>query len=413
MALSLVKKNCPTLYIVLFLAALVLMPTPAECGPEMGYGLTRIELTTKPGFPIPHGQSAITALALSPEGLIYGGTSAERGKSCYVFRTDGETLQSVWSLANALPGEERIVNALVVADDGKMYGGTTNTCEEEGVPETYAGGHLFGLDPDTGEIKDLGIPVPGQGINCLIIDRDRDTVYGLTYPRGHLLVWNLRTGAIQDKGATVPPPQPVKEPRGVLYLRYVPRALGMDGNGKVYGTREQGLMWKYDPHGGTVEPLEAKIPCTKGRDEDWLYNQVADSFCLGSDGLIYGGTTADGYLFVFDPKKETVINLGKPIRQSRIKSIVEGADGKIYALAGEENGVAHLVTYDPRTRGMEDLGAIGPSVWSQLVYQAGAMVAHPSGKIFIGEAERISALVIYDPAKAAEEKANKVREATE
>ena len=107
-----------------------------------------------------------------------------------------------------------------------------------------------------------------------------------------------------------------------------------------------------------------------------------------------------------------MINLGKPIRQSRIKSIVEGADGKIYALAGEENGVAHLVTYDPRTRGMEDLGAIGPSVWSQLVYQAGAMVAHPSGKIFIGEAERISALVIYDPVKAAQEKANKVREAT-
>ena len=82
------------------------------------------------------------------------------------------------------------------------------------------------------------------------------------------------------------------------------------------------------------------------------------------------------------------------------------------ALAGEENGVAHLVAYAPETRGMEDLGAIGPSVWSQLVYQAGAMVAHPSGRIFIGEAERISALVIYDPVKAAQEKANKLREAT-
>ena len=399
------KKNHTMLYIVLSFVASVLMPIPAECGPEMGYGLSRIELTTEPGLPIPHGQSAITALTVSPEGLVYGGTSAERGKSCYLFRTDGEKLGRVWSLANALPVEERIVNALVVADDGTVYGGTTNYCEEEGVPETYAGGHLFSLDPETGEIKDLGIPVPGQGINCLIIDRGRDTIYGLTYPGGHLLVWDLKTGIVQDKGATVPPPRPVREPKGTVYLRYLPRALTMDGDGKVYGTREQGFMWKYDPHVGAIEPLKAKIPCTKGRDEDWLYNLVADSFCSGSDGLIYGGTTADGYMFVFDPEKGTVINLGKPIRQSRIKSIVQGADGKIYALAGEENGIAHLVTYDPKTRGMEDLGAIGPSVWSWLVYRAGAMVAHPSGRIFIGEAERISALVIYDPAKAAEEKA--------
>ena len=387
----------------LVFAALALMSSTAEGGPEIKFGLSRIELTTRPGFPIPHGQSAITALAVSPDGSVYGGTSAKKGKSFYLFRTDGEKIHILGNMAEALPGEESIVNALVVAADGKVYGGTTNYCEEEEVPETYAGGHLFSLDPSTGAVEDFGVPVPGQGINCLIVDRDADAVYGLTYPGGHLLVWNLGTGAIQDKGATVPPPQPVREPRGAAYRRYLPRALAMDGEGNIYGTREQGFMWKYDPRAGEIELLQAKIPGAKGRDEDWLYNHVADSFCLGSDGLIYGGTAADGYIFVFDPESETVTNLGKPIRQSRIKSIAEGAYGKIYALAGEKDGVAHLVTYDPQTRGMEDLGAVGPNVWSWIVYQAGVMAAHPSGEIFIGEAERISGLVIYDPVKASEE----------
>jgi outer membrane protein assembly factor BamB len=393
------------LLVILCLVTIVLIPVVVMGGPEMGpHGLTRIDLTTHPQGPIPHGQSAITALTVSPDGVVYGGTSAERGKSSYLFRTDGERLQDVWSLANLLPGEERVVNALVVAEDGKVYGGTTNFCEEDEVPDTYRGGHAFRLDPSTGEITDLGIPVPGQGINYLTIDRTRRTIYGLTYPRGHLLVWDLRTGRIEDKEATVPPPRPVKEPRDTVYIRYLPRALALDGDGNVYGTRESGLMWRFTPAKRIIDPLEAKIPCTKGMDEDWLYNHVADSFCLGSDGLIYGGTTSDGYLFVFDPKNGTVTNLGKPIRQSRIRSVVQGADGKIYALAGEENGVAHLVTYDPQTRGMADLGAIGPSVWSWLVYRAGTMIAHPSGKILIGEAERISALVIYDPMKATEKK---------
>ncbi|MBI4532146.1 MAG: hypothetical protein HY709_11580, partial [Candidatus Latescibacteria bacterium] len=214
------------------------------------HGLTRIDLTTHPQGPIPHGQSAITALALSPDGVVYGGTSAERGKSSYLFRTDGERLRDVWNLANLLPTEERVVNALVVAEDGKVYGGTTNYCEEEEVPETYRGGHVFRFDPATGEIRDLGIPVPGQGINYLTIDRHRKTIYGLTYPHGHLFVWNIRTDVIEDKGATVPPPQPVKEPRGTPYLRYLPRALALDGDGNVYGTRELGLMWRFNPDKG-------------------------------------------------------------------------------------------------------------------------------------------------------------------
>lgn len=397
---------------LLYSTALALAPIPLM-GPEIGPGLTRIELAAGPDLPIPPGQCAITALAVSPEGQVYGGTSAERGKPCYLFSTEGERIQVLGNLATALPGQERIVNALVVGKDNKVYGGTTNYCEEEEVPAAYSGGHLFNFDPATGKIEDLGVPVPGQGINCLVIAPDRGTAYGLTYPGGHLLVWELGTGAIQDKGPTVPPPQPVREPKGLVRLRYLPRALAMDGQGRVYGSREHGFMWRYDPRSGGIEPLPAQIPGARGREGDWLYNHVADAFCLGSDGLIYGGTAADGYLFAFDPERGTAINLGKPVRESRLRSVVQGADGKIYALAGEEGGIAHLVTYDPQMRGMEDLGAIGPDVWSWTVYQAGTMVAHPSGKIFIGEAERLSSLVIYDPAEAARQGGGNRREVVE
>lgn len=384
---------------LIYSTMLALAPLPVS-GPEIGPGLSRIDLAAGPGLPIPPGQCAITALALSAEGQVYGGTSAERGKSSYLFRIEGQTIQILGSL-EALPGAERVVNALVVGGDGALYGGTTNYCEEEEVPPDYAGGHLFRCDPGTGKIEDLGVPIPGQGINCLVLSPDRSTAYGLSYPGGHLLVWDLGTGAIQDHGPTVSPPQPIREPKGAVFLRYRPRALVLDGRGRVYGTRDHGFLWRYDPQTGTAEPLPAQIPGARGREGDWLYNHVADAFCLGRDGLIYGGTAADGYLFSFDPESGRVVNLGKPVRESRLRSLVQGADGWIYALAGEENGMAHLVTYDPQTRGMEDLGAIGPDVWSWTVYRAGAMAAHPSGRIFIGEAERLSALVVYDPAEAA------------
>ena len=386
---------------VLSLATLLLIPPPAGSEPAIGAGFARIDLTTEPGLPIPHGQSAIGALTVAPSGRVYGATAADRGKSFYLFAAGDDRIEVLGNPARDLPQQERVVNALVVSADGTIYGGTTNYSGEENVPGSYPGGHLFILDPATRQISDVGIPVPGQGINCLIIDRDADRIYGLTYPAGHLLVWDVASGSVEDKGATVPAPEPVPERRGSTQHRYLPRALALDNHGIAYGSRGGGFLWKYDPEAGEIEPLQAMIPGAKGRELDWLYNHVADSFCLGSDGLIYGGTVADGYLFVFDPVKETIINLGKPIRQSRIKSIGAGADGKIYALAGEETGLPHLVAYSPRTRGFEDLGALGTSAWS-VIYSAGAMVTHPSGKIYIGEAERISGLAIYDPVLAAE-----------
>ena len=397
--------------IELGLAALLLIPLPAKSGPSaksgpaIGAGFSRIELTTEPGLPIPHGQSAIGALTVAPNGLVYGATAAVSGKSFYLFTVGDDRIEALGNPARDLPRQERVVNALVVAADGTVYGGTTNYSEEEEVPDSYPGGHLFSFDPVTREISDAGIPVPGQGINCLIIDRAANRVYGLTYPRGHLLVWDVTTGKVEDKGATVPASEPVTERRGATQHRYLPRALALDSHGIAYGSRGGGYLWKYDPAAGNIELLQVKIPGAKGRETDWLYNHVADSFCLGSDGLIYGGTVADGYLFVFDPVKETVTNLGKPIRQSRIKAIGAGADGKIYALAGEEAGLPHLVAYSSQTRGFVDLGALGTSAWS-VIYSAGTMVTHPSGKIYIGEAERISGIAIYDPILAVESMQN-------
>jgi sugar lactone lactonase YvrE len=340
---------------------------------------------------------AVTALAVSPEGLVYGGTSSERGKSCWLFRTNGESIAVVSRLTDAIPGQERIVNSLVIASDGRLFGGTTNYAGEEDVPESYEGGHLFSMDPAGGEIRDHGIPVKGQGVICMVIDPERNAAYGLTYPRGHLVAWDLDSGRIEDKGPTVPPPEAVREPRGDVWLRWIPRALALDARGNVYGTRERGYLWRYAPDTGTMEPLDAKIPVGKGRDEDWLYNHVADSFCLAADGVIYGGTSADGYLFAFYPDTERVINLGKPLRQARIRAIAQAADGGIYGLAGEEDTISHLVRYDPETRGMEDLGVIAENLWDWVVYRAGAMAVHPSGEIFIGQAERISSVVVYNP----------------
>jgi len=40
-------------------------------------------------------------------------------------------------------------------------------------------------------VEDLGIPVPGDGIYNLAIDRQRKTVYGLTYPTARFFSYSI------------------------------------------------------------------------------------------------------------------------------------------------------------------------------------------------------------------------------
>lgn len=344
---------------------------------------------------IPDGESAITALAVCSNGRIYGATSGERS---HLFLYDPHA-DTAGPLAHPLDlgvlgDEERACRSLVALEDA-VYAGTMSDRLEG-----YDGGHLFKhrlavevprpmdphgvpifpFEPEAGpQIEDLGIPVRGEGIYALA--GGGGAIYGLTYPGAYFFIYD-----------------PVKHTtviKGQMGRRNLSRALVCSNSGHLYGSCDHGRIFRYEPETGRLVTLDLLLPAVKGRE----YLNGLDSAAIAPDGTIYGGTIADGYLFRFDPDRELITNLGKPIRQSRIRALTVGLDGRVYGFAGEPDNVGRLFVYSPRCGEMRELGIprVGgiPTFWAG--YEFEAMVTGPNGEIFLGESDRISHLFIYYP----------------
>jgi len=204
-------------------------------------------------------------------------------------------------------------------------------------------------------------------------------IYGLTAPGGFFFIHDLDTGTTDVRQSPT--------------AKHISRALICDRDGNVYGSRQLGYLFKYDVAEDKLVPLDLQAPAGRGRE----YLNRIDALVRTEDGTIYGGT-ADGFLFALDPEAERLVSLGKPVRQERIRAMTVGDDGRIWGVAGEEDGLAHLFYYAPDIGETVDMGvprANMPKTWAG--YEFDAMITGPSGEIFMGESDRISHLFIYCP----------------
>ncbi len=365
---------------------------------------------------VPPDESAITSLIVDPQGKIYGGTT---GPVCHLF-IFSPMLNNVKPLGQ-IDGHESIHHALAVGTDGMIYAGTgLNEIRQYPISDPvpgfggivislwndienryvkYEGGHLYRYDPADEEnvqveigqqcqLKDLGVPVPHDGIYTMTSSTRRPEIYGLTYPHGHFFVYDITTGKFSDKGGIYQKRVYGGPNRS---LRSISRALISDEEGNVYGSADEELIFKYNAEKGTINNLKAEIP--------HIYIAVVEVFAYGENGLIFGGTS-EGYLFKFDPRKEKVINLGKPLDQMRIRALTAGDDGKIYGIAGERKDFCHLFCYDPESGGYTDFGIINVDRTPYYMWmgkQFDAMVTGLDGTIYIGESERKSHLFLFYP----------------
>ena len=130
-------------------------------------------------------------------------------------------------------GQEAIHHSMVEDKDGLLYLGTgKNPFAEVAISpggigkeyidvtlwadirkhfEGYPGGHLYLYDPAKSnrivkladmecDLVDLGIPVAGNSVYALAINRDKGEVYGISYPDGHFFVFNISTRQFNDLG---------------------------------------------------------------------------------------------------------------------------------------------------------------------------------------------------------------------
>ena len=344
----------------------------------------RLGLSQQVSEPIPDGECAITSLCLGARGRVYGATS---GRRSHLFFYDPAPGADGVRDIGVLDGAKAVRRSLVACDDGRVFGGVSEPAEPGGEGYLFAYGtsrdHSVEYGTGSGLVERLTVPVPGQCIAALAIDNPLRRLYGLSTPGGVLFTYDLDTAAVDVVG----PINAGKQFSEVLVL---------DRGGNVYGVGAAGQMFRYDPHTGTgLEHLDVRIPSVAGRD---YYNKLDAAVLDPQTGLIYGGGSADGVLFAFDPETGSMHSLGKATAEPRVRAMAVGLDGRLYGMSGEGGGMAHLFCYDPVRHELRDLGI--PFAGSQRHwrgYEFDAACTGPWGEIYWGESDRISHLWIYFP----------------
>jgi sugar lactone lactonase YvrE len=170
----------------------------------------------------------------------------------------------------------------------------------------------------------------------------------------------------------------------------------IDDNGLVWGAGDHGALFHYDPEADAItHHPELRLPSVLGRE----FKTILDAMVVAPDGTIYGGTS-DGFVFRFDPTSRKIVNLGKPMWQTRIRGLAFSQEGDLYGVGGDPGGAARLFVYRTTEGGYENLGLLDVNrspYYTWLAFEADSMLAGPDGTIFIGESGRISHLYLLYP----------------
>jgi sugar lactone lactonase YvrE len=264
--------------------------------------------------------------------------------------------------------------------------------------EAYPGGHWMVYDPQSESVTDLGLGLKNNGMLTMTMDPVRGRLYALTYPRAHLIYYDITSGVTKDMGQ-------------VQNWDAISRTLAVDDRGRIYGCWGRGRLWRYDPETDRIENLLIQLPQREvGVPVHRAYWETEQTFTAVAHSpdhkLIYFLETGSSYLVEYDPYKGEKGEmrllsqlcadryLGKRDVPYAMISFCRGPDNVIYyacnsATENEEGSPywgggmsAALVTYDLNTGKREDRGLI--RVEDDLVaVHPNAASAAPDGTIYI------------------------------
>jgi hypothetical protein len=359
---------------------------------------------------------------------VFGATSGVR---CHIFRFDPG--RDVFQNLASIEGPNTILKGLAL-DGDTLYAGTMLTprqvwwearrrgilVEPEDVnllpiDETWKTGRLYRITNVRGVhplLEDLGVPVPGQGIQTLAVDGLRGRVYGLTAPAGRLFVYDVKTGRTETVtfGTTasfvsnhmVGSVEVVKDltaftpGEAEFNNKLIAKVLHVGRDGVLFTSGWDGQVLKYDP--SIAEPdhrvsVIANIPAVPARHP---WNRV--DAVVEHDGFLILGTS-DGYILRLDPATNVIENYGKPVRAVEVMGLaVSPLDGKIYGInGGDAEGVSRFWSLDPN-RGIFEVNH--PPVKMFNLKPMADIVSLDDGTLVMAETERCANLWVLEPGES-------------
>ncbi len=213
----------------------------------------------------------------------------------YVYEYDpaGKSLRRVVDVARAIgqkPGDYghgKIHSGIHEAADGWLYFATYWGKHREidaAFEKGFRGSLLMRYHPKTEKVEDLGAIVPKQGLPASHFDARRGLLYFHAVYKGDVAVYDVAERKVKFLGGA-----DVTEGR---------RTFLADADGRVYVTATGNTLHFYDPQTNRLEATSAKLSAP-----------LRAAARPARDGTLYGMTQA-ARLFAFDPKAQTVKDLG-------------------------------------------------------------------------------------------------------
>lgn len=277
------------------------------------------------GFELAHDTyNAITAASNGKIYYVLCSESYEVGGQMYAYDPSADQTQFIADLteicgeksANAIPQGKSHVR--FYENNGKLYFATHIGVYEmiegmERLPTTtpngknlYPGGHFLAYDLATGEFEDLAIAPEGEGILTMTIDRERGHLYGITWPLGYFIHYDISAKTLKKVGLVSANGEagiPGKD------YRVLCRSMVVDPrDGAVYFSTSEGDIFTYHPDKEGLQKVEGidlridyfgkydpKHPGSMG----YNWRKI---FWYAPEQVAYGIHGNSGYLFRFDPQ---------------------------------------------------------------------------------------------------------------
>ena len=404
---SLMKPIVPILALLFLFSACRRTEPPAPAAGKL------IAQPHNSGFALSH--DTYNGLSTASDGRIYyvlSSESYETGAQVYVYDPATAQIRHLGDLTEACgeKGRKSIAQGKshvhFIESNGKLYFAThlgyysiIDGMEKPGIPppgyEQYPGGHFLDYDMASGKFESLAIAPNHEGIISMTMDTKRGRLYGLTWPTGYFLRFDLATKDLKNLGLVSEQGEAGKGPT----YRTLCRSLMVDPrDGSVYFSTSTGDIYRYlydkdsielvqgvdlrKDYFGQYDPSSAGNMGYNWRQTAWYAPENAIYGVHGNSGYLFrflpGGPTLEvldritsvpskrsgmfdqfsyGYLgFTLGPDGHTLYYLtGGPIYVNGKR-----VSGKATTAKGESKGQEnlHLITYEIPTHKYTDHGPI-------------------------------------------------------
>ena len=293
------------------------------CGQEL-LQRTLVARTYNSGFDLAH--DTYNAISAASDGKIYYVLSSESidvGGQMYCYDPDTDEIRHLADLTQVC-GEKGLksipqgkCHCNFYERDGKLYFSTHAGFYEivDGMEmmvrnppkgyKLYPGGHLISYNMATGKFEDLGKAPFGEAFLTMTMDTKRGQIYGITWPKGYFIHYDLGTKKMKNLGTFS-----AKGEAGVPGKTYrtLCRSMAVDPrDGAVYFTMSTGRILSYSA--GTLRTLEG---VDMKKDYFGSYDPASPGHMgynwrrvvwYAPENMAYGVHGNSGYLFRFDPRK--------------------------------------------------------------------------------------------------------------